>query len=106
MQVIADHLAYSMDRWVLNKTDLTGEFLLAVEFKGDASTGNGGYFLSSQRPDYGGARRPETPTGTGSTIFKAFEALGLKIEPTKGPAEYLQIESAERPRPDFALRRP
>jgi len=102
MQAVADQLAHAMDRWVLNKTGLAGQFLLAVEFKSDDTTPGGGFFLTTERVDYGGARRPETPTGSGSTIFKAFEALGLKIEPTKGPVEYLKIVSAERPRPDFA----
>jgi uncharacterized protein (TIGR03435 family) len=56
--------------------------------------------LTTSKADYGTARRPETPTGTGSTIFQAFEAIGLKLEPTKGPAEYLVIDKAERPTPD------
>jgi len=102
MQAVANHLAHAMDRWVLDKTGLTGEFLLAVEFKGDESTAaGGGVFLVASRPDYGGTRRPETPTGTGSTIFKAFESIGLKIEPTKGPAEYLAIDRVEKPSPNL-----
>lgn len=100
MQAVANQLAQAMDRYVLDKTSLAGEFLLAVEFKADEHTPGEGFFLTTSKPDYGNARRPETPTGTGSTIFQAFEAIGLKLEPTKGPAEYLVIDRAERPTPD------
>jgi uncharacterized protein (TIGR03435 family) len=45
-------------------------------------------------------------TGTGApvdTLFaRALEGLGLRLAGTKGPAEYLQIESAQQPRPDEA----
>jgi hypothetical protein len=41
-----------------------------------------------------------TAPGRDGTTIGALEALGLKITPTKGPAEYLQIESVQKPRPD------
>lgn len=43
---------------------------------------------------------PPPPPGTGPSIFKAVELLGLKLAPTRGPAEYLQIDSVQRPRPN------
>jgi len=104
MQAVADQLARSLDRFVLDKTSITGEFLFAVEFKSDDRVPGGGMFISTRREGGPEPPLPATPTGTGSTIFQAFEALGLKLEPTKGPAEYLQIESAERPRPDYPSR--
>ena len=43
--------------------------------------------------------------GTGApsdTLFaRALEGLGLRLVGTKGPAEYLQIDKVERPRPDL-----
>ena len=44
---------------------------------------------------------PPQVKGDGPTIFKALETLGFKLEPTKGPAEYLVIQSAQRPRSDL-----
>jgi len=35
------------------------------------------------------------------TIYKALELLGLKLSKTTGPAEYLLIESVQRPRPNL-----
>ena len=37
-------------------------------------------------------------------LIHAVETFGLKLERTKAPAEYLVIDSAQKPRPDFATR--
>jgi uncharacterized protein (TIGR03435 family) len=44
LQKVADQLAHAMDRFVLDKTGVPGEFLLAVEFKSDEHTPGGGSF--------------------------------------------------------------
>jgi uncharacterized protein (TIGR03435 family) len=40
---------------------------------------------------------PESAPGTTAPIGSAIEKLGLKLEPTKGPGEFLVIDHIERP---------
>ena len=65
-----------LDRPVIDKTGLAGRFNLHLQFARDLST-------------------PETPA---PSIFTAVqEQLGLKLEPVKGPGEFLVVDSIERP---------
>jgi uncharacterized protein (TIGR03435 family) len=76
---LATSLAGQRDRFVIDKTGIEGRFTFVLEYAPDDLT--------------------STP-GNGPTLDKALETLGLKLEPTKGPAEYLVIDRAEKPRPD------
>jgi len=84
MPALASNLSMIMDRFVLDKTGLGGKFTFAIEFAADDTT-----------PGAGGNR-----AGGSTSIFKAFDAVGLRLEPTKGPSEYLQIDSVKKPRPN------
>jgi uncharacterized protein (TIGR03435 family) len=100
---LAQELSHVMDRVVLDKTGIDGKFNFAIEYAPDDTT-------PGDRPDpiaaaaraaeMAAAGIPPDPRPDGPSIFKALEALGLKMEPTKGPAEYLVIDSAQRPRPN------
>ena len=106
---LAKELAADMDRYVLDRTGVDGRFTFPLLFAPDDRTPgfeqdrlrNGAAF-ANMRAQNGlppePAREPVTPDGP--TIFKALEALGLKLEPTRGPAEYLLIESVQRPKPN------
>ncbi len=73
----------NLDRPVIDKTGIAGLFDFHLEFAPDQSTP--------------GFKKSDDPAG-GPSIFTAVqEQLGLKLEPTKGPAEYLVIDSVERP---------
>jgi hypothetical protein len=39
-------------------------------------------------------------SGTGQSVFKALEGIGLHLEPSKAPAEYIAIDRVERPKPN------
>jgi uncharacterized protein (TIGR03435 family) len=79
-------LSTRLDRFVIDKTGLTGLFDIHVEFAPDEAT-------PGLLP--GGGASPTDADGP--SIFTAFqEQLGLKLEPTKGPAEFLVIDSAEK----------
>lgn len=80
LQRFATYLSTMMDLFVLDQTGVDGMFNFALELE-PASADN--------------------VQGDGRTI-RALEGLGLKVERTKGPAEYLLIESVQKPRPNAA----
>jgi uncharacterized protein (TIGR03435 family) len=87
MQDLADRLAEFMDRPVLDRTGLKGnfDFRLSWETEPDAPT-NGGLGLAGSMMHAGPA------------MFAAIqEQLGLKLEATKGPVEVLVIDHVEEP---------
>ncbi|WP_158822916.1 TIGR03435 family protein [Granulicella sp. S156] len=78
MADFAQLLGYFLDRPVVNETALKGKFDFALEWTVDGSLNND----------------PKAPPG----LFTAIqEQLGLKVEGTRGPADVLVIEHAERP---------
>ena len=77
-----------MDKPVVDKTGLTGEFNFTLKWTPDESQFNGMGF------------RVPVPDGTAPLpgLFTAIqEQLGLKLEPQKIPAEVLVIDHVERP---------
>ena len=96
-------LSGTMDRYVLDQTVVEGRFSFKYMYGPDDRTP--GARDVDRDPGFdviNGIRVPSAPRppADGPSIFKALEALGLKLQPTRGPAEYLQIESVQRPRPD------
>jgi uncharacterized protein (TIGR03435 family) len=78
MEDFAQGMQDFLDRPVVDETGLKGKFDFRLEWTGDGAV----------NPD------PKAPPG----LFTAVqEQLGLKIEPTKGPAEVLVVERVERP---------
>jgi uncharacterized protein (TIGR03435 family) len=80
-------LGLVLDRPIINRTGLTGKYKIYVEFARDQST--------TGLDDF-----PVQPTEEPSapSIFTAVEQqLGLKLEATKGPREFLVIDHIERP---------
>lgn len=68
-----------LDRPVIDKTGISGRFDFHLEYTPDR-------FVTPDQP------------GGGPSIFTAMqEQLGLKLEPAKGPGEFLVIDSVERP---------
>jgi uncharacterized protein (TIGR03435 family) len=78
-----------LGRYVINRTSIEGRFNIPLEFAPDDNTPGGLSGLAWSRRE--GATPPTAPS-----IFKALEELGLKLETTKAPAEYLVIDRAER----------
>jgi len=76
LRQLAQDLSTQMDRFVLDQTGVDGPFNFVLQ------------------------RDPEDPTRGDDWYIRALEGLGLRIETTKGPAEYLVIESVQRPKPN------
>jgi len=74
-----------LDRPVVNRTGLKGRFDIHLEFAPDEAID------VRQAPGAAGGL-------SGPSIFTAVqEQLGLKLEPARGPREYLVIDRVERP---------
>ena len=82
----ANLISSNLDRHVLDKTGVPGNFIIFPEYVRDENA----------------PRLPPPPTDVsdiqpGPSIMTAIEELGLKLEPTKSPREYLVIDHIERP---------
>ena len=91
--MFCQELSGLMDRVVINKTNIQGKFDLRFEFAPDQTTPallpGGNYPL---------AAGPLEASLPGPSIFTAIqEQTGLKLEPAKGPREFLVIDDIQRP---------
>ena len=69
-------------RTVIDKTGLDGSYDFKLEYASSLRKG----------PSDG-----NSPDQLGESVFAAVRKLGLKLEPERGPSEYLTIEHVERP---------
>jgi uncharacterized protein (TIGR03435 family) len=79
-----------MDRPVIDKTGLKGQYKFDLEFAIDQSTPN------VIGPEY--AQPSDDPPAP--SIFTVMQQLGLKLEAAKGPRDFLVIDHVERPTPN------
>jgi uncharacterized protein (TIGR03435 family) len=91
---VAHALGIDLDRIVINKTGIAGKFDFRMEFAPDEGTAG----LNRLRTADGPLVTPATasdPLG-GPSVFTAIqEQMGLKLEPAKGPREFLVVDRAE-----------
>jgi bla regulator protein blaR1 len=89
----ANRLGGRLDRPVINKTGVKGLFDFHLEFGVDQTTPK---FLAGGDLDAPPVSLSDPPGGP--SIFTAVQQqLGLKLEPAKGPGEFLVIDHVERP---------
>jgi bla regulator protein blaR1 len=88
---LAARLSRTLGRHVIDRTGLTDEYILRLEFHPDEAT-----------PGINWAERDlDESAPRAASIFTALEQqLGLKLESTRGPRGYLVIDHVERPTPD------
>jgi uncharacterized protein (TIGR03435 family) len=83
-----------LDRYVIDKTGVDGRFNIKVTFGLDESIRKGVFGGAGIAP-------PPADIERGPSIFTALEEqLGLKLESTKGPRQFLVIDRVERPDPN------
>lgn len=84
-----------VDRSIVNKTGLTGLYDFDLEFVPR---------FAGMGPSTGGisatGQGTAAPIDDGATVFEAVQQLGLKLESTRAPVEYLVIDSVEKPMED------
>jgi uncharacterized protein (TIGR03435 family) len=92
MDDIARTLLIALDRPVVNKTGIAGLFAMHLEFE-----------PGPESPRFAGRGRGAEPAAesadknTGPSIFTVLQEQGLKLEPAKGPKEFLVVEHVEKP---------
>jgi uncharacterized protein (TIGR03435 family) len=87
MSDLAERLSRYMGRPVLDRTGLTGSYDFRSEYSPLTGDGTG---------DSVGAVRPDVP----SMIAVCLEDLGLKLESSKAPSEYIIVDHIDRPSPN------
>jgi uncharacterized protein (TIGR03435 family) len=86
-------LSQSIGRPVVDRTGLSGHFVVKLEFAADAGAGSP---LGPPLPGPAAAAPVDTPS-----LFAAIqEQLGLKLDARREPTEVLVIDRAEQPSPD------
>jgi hypothetical protein len=91
MKMTAFTEALNFDSLLIDRTGHMGTF--DVELKFSPMVFNEGGGKGGGRVNVGSA----PPVDTAPSILDALEALGLKLEPTKGQVEFLVIDRVERP---------
>jgi uncharacterized protein (TIGR03435 family) len=89
-----------MDRPVLNQTGIEGRFDFRLEYVPDQSTPTIMSWLAERhRPGVDPSWDPgNAPDPNGASISAAIQQqLGLRLEPTRAPREFLIIDHVERP---------
>jgi bla regulator protein blaR1 len=98
MSAFADALSEQVGRKVIDKTDLKGNYDLALQWTPEE--GQGRMFSGAPGPADGrpSADSAPPPEASSPSIFTAVqEQLGLKLESQKGPVEMLVISHIEQP---------
>jgi uncharacterized protein (TIGR03435 family) len=88
MAGLVNQLSQQLGRSVIDKTELTGDYDIKLEWTPDAN--EGGAFRGAEVHE---EARPEGPS-----LYTALqEQLGLKLESSKGMVEILTVDKAEKP---------
>ena len=83
MDFLALNLSRILDRNVVDRTGISGYYDVVLDFVPEAPPAPDGVAQQSE---------------LGPTVFQALrEQLGLRLDPSRAPVEYLTIESATRP---------
>lgn len=102
MAAVAERLTPMLDRPVVDKTELTGTYVVALDLSMDdmmaaaRASGLGGQLPGggAQGADAGGAASAPDPSG--HSIFASVEKLGLRLDREKTPFEFIVVDHLEK----------
>ena len=86
---LAGSLSGLLDRHILDKTGVSDLFIYHLQFAHDETTPGPAARIATMFPP--------TDIPPGPSIFTVLDRLGLKLEQTTGPEEYVVIDHIERP---------
>lgn len=93
LEMLAINLAGQLGRPVVDRTGLNGRYDFKLEWTPEPDMTGG-----KLGAETGGEKPASAPDISGPSIFTALqEQLGLKLESTRGPAEIIIIDRAEKP---------
>ena len=93
MAKLADALSNLVGRNVLDRTGISGNYDIKLEWTPDESEAP----MLKSPPDAGAGAAPPAPEAAGPSVFTAIqEQLGLKLEAQKGPVEVMVIDHIEK----------
>jgi uncharacterized protein (TIGR03435 family) len=100
MAQFAQRLSGRVDRIIIDKTGIPGQFNFHLEFTSDSSM-PGQLLPGARAGDAGNAANPAngaTPADADLSLFVALqEQIGLKLSSDKGPVSFLIIDHVEKP---------
>jgi uncharacterized protein (TIGR03435 family) len=88
---LAGMLSNALNRHVFDKTGVTELYIFHLQVAHDETT------PGNFPPQMSDRMFPPTDVPSGPSIFTTLEAVGLKLEPTKGPRGYMVVDHVERP---------
>ena len=91
MESLARTLSGFVNRLVVDRTGLTGLYDYELEYSPMRTLNTAPITVPP------GGQAPAAPIDDGPSIFESVQELGLKLESTRGPVEYLVIDSVEKP---------
>jgi uncharacterized protein (TIGR03435 family) len=98
MEFLARNLSGAVNRPVIDRTGLMGLYDYEVEFAPGRTLNTAPLTVPPGGPaSSAGGPVPSAPIDDGPSVFESVQQLGLKLESTKGPVEYLVIDSVEKP---------
>jgi uncharacterized protein (TIGR03435 family) len=95
-------LSNLVGRPVIDETKLTGFYNITLEFSPEefANMKGGMRIVGPGGGEAGGAAKadagPAPDSAPGASLFQSVQKLGLKLEPRKGPVEFLVIDHVEK----------
>lgn len=99
MPLLAEGLTGMVDRPIVDMTGLKGKYDVTIQLSMDdlmAAARNAGMAVPNEGGAAGRPAEAASDPGSGRSLFKTMETLGLKLDARKAPLLYLIIDKAEK----------